>query len=138
MKKSSLVVLVLLFVCLTSSADTDTDNGVSMGRGHHRGKNSPTPNKNNKNPSIIRGNCSIIESSSNPFPGPCVDALIILQDVNRNELARGRTTAKGAFEFTADRSKTYYLASGSRYFDVVAPKDSIQGGNNIELKLQQK
>jgi hypothetical protein len=91
-----------------------------------------------KGANTVRGTCSILESQFNPIPGPCVNTLLVVSDVKGEELARTRTSAKGEFEFTAERATSYRIGSGSQAYEVVSPSDPVQGGSRVVVKLRQK
>ncbi len=121
-----------------SSTSQEPDNNPGMGVRRRGSGKKLNLGKATKNPGTIRGLCTVIESTANPFSGPCVSSLLILTDKDGNEMSKSRTTAKGDFEFIADPNMTYHLVSGSRYYQVVGPMELIHGGENINLKLQQK
>jgi len=141
--------LILLVVCLSTTALADTDSatgsgnssGITTGRGgRHGGSKKGNSSAASKNPNLVRGNCGIVASPSNPFPGPCVNITLIVNGSDGKEILKTRTSTKGEIEFMVeDSSKPYQIESGSKFYDVVAPKDLIKGGSNrLEVKLQQK
>lgn len=159
MQKFLIVFLLILvgnvahdLACSNSYADMDTEtesgnpsgisNGYGSGRGGGGGRrgggNKTKAGKPSKNPGVIRGNCIVIESKSNPFTGPCVNLLLVLKDKDGNEVERTRTTVQGDFEISTEPSKLYQLDSGSRFYAVVPPNTLIHGGDQVSLKLQQK
>jgi hypothetical protein len=91
-------------------------------------------------PGTIRGVCAIQAGPGNPFPGPCVSLLIILEDAKGNEVARTRTTPQGEFDFTAAAGSQaeYIFVSGSKFYEVIAPTRTVHGGDRVSLLLRQK
>lgn len=141
-----LTTLILLAACLTSTAfaDTDTANGtgnssgVKVGRGRHGGSKKGNQNATSKNPNVVRGSCAVIASPSNPFPGPCVNITLVINDSEGKEILKTRTSTKGEIEFMIDPSKPYRVISGSRFYNVAAPKELVKGSHRLDVKLQQK
>jgi hypothetical protein len=142
MKFLSLILLLFTIVPLVH-ADSDTSSEATgsaptIGRRRRGGKNSNATPSANSNPGAIKGTCTVVESPSNPIAGPCVTTMLILNDIDGNEVARDRTTAQGQFEFSADQGKAYKLAPGSKFYDLIAPKTTVHGGDKVNLQLQQK
>lgn len=133
----SCLLLFLAIASLASLVHADGDSTPPTGRRRGGGKrNSIGPSS--KNPGAIRGTCSIVESPTNPLPGPCVNVLLILNDPKGNEVVKDRTTPQGGFDFSAEPGKAYNIISGSKFYEVVTPKDVVHGGEKVNLVLRQK
>lgn len=156
MTKASLLISSLLMIAALSSfgafsplAQADTGsasdmqgNGTgpsTMGRSGRRGGSKRiNPGLSRKSAGTIRGECETVANSSNPLAGPCTDLELVLNDEKGVEAMKTRTTKNGHFEFAGEAGKGYKITSGSKYFEVVSPKDLVHGGDTVELKLQQK
>jgi len=122
-----------------TSSEAPSTSAPTIGRGRRGGGKNSNNSQPTSNPGSIKGTCTVVESPSNPIAGPCVTTMLILNDIDGNEVARDRTTAQGQFEFTADPGKAYKLAPGSKFYDLVAPKTTVHGGDSkVNLQLQQK
>jgi hypothetical protein len=121
-----------------ADSDTSSETTTTIGRGRRGGGKNSNNSQPTSNPGSIKGTCTVVESPSNPIAGPCVTTMLILNDIDGNEVARDRTTAQGQFEFTADPGKAYKIAPGSKFYDLVAPKTAVHGGDKVNLQLQQK
>ena len=132
--------IILSLLCSLGYADTNGDPSPTTGaRGGKRigGKRNYIESAG-KNPDTIRGNCAIIESSTNPLASACVNLLLILNDAKGDEAMRTRTSAQGQFEFTAEPDTSYKIVSGSKFYELVAPTIAIHGGDRVLVQLQQK
>lgn len=129
-----------LFLATVALADDGTTPPPPSAPGGHarRGGKRLQPGGENDDTNTIHGRCIIEENANNPLPGPCVNLLLILNDGKGNEVEKARTTPEGKFEFTAAQGKNYKIISGSRFYEVSSPKDSVQGGQRVDLILQQK
>ena len=140
------VLVVLIWLSLSAYAHADTDSATGMnssgpttGRGRHKGAGTQgKPGSSSKSSNTIQGSCSIAESSMNPFPGPCVNLLLILNDADDNEVVKARTNAQGQFDFATEQGKAYKIVSGSKFYDVNAPLGLVRGGDKVNLQLRQK
>ena len=141
--------ILFLVAALTSSAFADTGseddmhgNGSgpsTMGRtGRRGGGKQLNPDPGTHSPGTIIGNSGTKASTSNPIPGACVNLLLVLNDETGAEVEKTRTTVKGHFEFAGEAGKNYTIASGSKFYEVVAPQGLIHGGDRVNLQLQQK
>lgn len=154
MKTSTYHLVVLIFGILSTyelavQADTNSASGTGAGgagptlrtgTGGRKAKGKITNLGATKaNPDTLHGVCTIVESPTNPFAGPCADVLLVLNDSNSgNEVAKTRTTAQGQFAFATEHGKTYKLTAGSKAYDVIAPSGVVHGGDSISLQLRQK
>jgi hypothetical protein len=143
---------ILLFALLISlaswvHADTGSEsdmNGNSTGpstmghTGRRGGGKRLNPDKGSKSTSSVRGTCGTAASTTNPLAGPCVNIELILNDEKGAEIERTRTSQSGRFEFAAKKGTNYRIVSGSKFFEVISPKDLIHGGNSVDLQLRQK
>jgi len=146
-RKLLLLTSFFLMICVSASADyenstSDPSNGMNSpavgGRRRGGGKRNPI-GKSSRNPGTIQGVCTVVQSLSNPFEGPCVNTLLVLKDREGNEISKSRTSSRGDFEFAAEHGTSYLLTSGSRYYQVVEPASLIEGGNKkVALKLKQQ
>jgi hypothetical protein len=140
--KFFVILITAVLACSLASADTDTAKGsgsagVKGGRGRGRGQ-VKIRDDGAKNANTIRGACTLMESAFNPIPGPCVNALLIVNDLSGNEVLKVRTTPKGEFSFSADHNLSYKIVPASQYYELVSPAGPISGGRRIELRLRQR
>jgi len=91
-----------------------------------------------KNPDTVRGTCNLSEGAKTSFSSPCVNIVIELLDESGAEISRTRTSTKGAFKFSADKSKTYRIKPVSKAYVLVSPRTTFRGGDTVDLQLQQK
>jgi hypothetical protein len=132
----------------TTGSSTLIDDGASppqniaptpSGRGKHGGGKSKTQSSPTLAQGTISGSCNIIESPNNPFPGPCVNLMVVLNDSSGSEVFNTRTNSQGQFSFAAEPGKEYFVVSGSKYYSVVSPKGKVRGGETrVSLQLQQQ
>lgn len=137
MKTHSFLIMTLV-IWAFSSAIAHADPDPTLGGRRHGGTKQKNAGPVSKNSGTIRGVCSIVESPSNPFPGPCVNTPLVLNDANGNEVVKMRTTNQGQFDFIAEKGKPYKIEPGSNFYEIVAPKGLIHGGDKVNLQLQQK
>jgi len=132
---------LLHFFATSAHADSDTalDTSGTASTGKHgkRGGSKSKSESTNHSNSII-ASCAIVPSPSNPVGGPCVSLVIILKDAEGKEVYKNRTTPQGQIDFTAEPGKSYTVTSGSRYYEVIAPKGPVRAGSKIVINLQQK
>ena len=133
---------LFFFVLLVSSAFADSleeSSPTLTGGGRHgAGLKTKVHEKAGKLQGEIVGVCVIGASPSNPMAGPCVNLVVVLNNEDGTVFEKTRTNAQGRFEFSTDIGKKYLLVSGSRFYDVVSPKEPVKGGDQVEMKLQQK
>ena len=122
---------------------TPIQGGVNAVGGQTRGgvkggKRLRTGSKPEKSRNLIRGNCVIAASASNPISGPCVSTVLALNDEQGKEILRTRTDGKGAFVFEAEENGKYLIGVGSPSYEITSQQRVLKGGDRVEIVLQQK
>jgi hypothetical protein len=127
-----------LVVAGSALADTNSAADSSVVKGRHGGRVGKRPAAAaSPEPGSIRGTCTVAQSSSNPFPGPCINLLLVLKDAQGNEAFKARTNPQGQFEFLAEQDKPYKISCSSKFYETVSPTDAIHAGERVSVVLKQ-
>jgi len=141
MKISALFFWMALFTLVSVSAlgDSGFDPSISGGidgSGKHGKIGKKFQSKGDKKTNTIHGTCILIETMGN-ISSPCVNITLVLNDENRNEVARVRTETGGVFEFAAESSHSYTLQPESKSYTLLSPTGKISAGSRgVEVKLK--
>lgn len=146
MRKNMISLVTAALVILSASdalvrasfAQTGANPGVDgTNIRHSGGKRMRINDSRATDPNLIQGSCSIVQSDNNPIPGPCVNVMLSLVDMNGAEISQARTDGKGHFEFIAQDTKTeYHLVPKSKSYQLIGAQPPLKAGAKLSIQLK--
>lgn len=89
----------------------------------------------------MSGRCMVVPGNGNPFSAPCNNVQLILMNKDKKVLSQTRTDHDGGFAFAPEeigKASTYFIASGSKFYEIVSPQGLVNSNTALSIQVIQK